>query len=65
MEKIGTVCIACFCYAQPEISDSLAFESRAKADVVLSKFDTISGKKIVYSLLNKDYYIRKLSENMN
>lgn len=35
MEKIGTVCIACFCYAQPEISDSLAFEGRAKADVCI------------------------------
>jgi hypothetical protein len=32
-------------------------ESRAKADIVLSKFDTISGKKILYTLLDKDYYI--------
>ena len=37
--------------------ESLALESRVKADIVLSKFDTISGKKILYSLLNRDYYI--------
>ena len=30
-------------------------ESRVKADIVLSKFDTISGKKILYSLLDRDY----------
>lgn len=64
MKKIATICftlcITCFCYAQSdwkEISDSLALESRVKADIVLSKFDTISGKKILYSLLNRDYYI--------
>ena len=64
MKKIATIgitlCINCFCYAQSdwkEISDSLALESRVRADIVLSKFDTISGKKILYSLLNKDYYI--------
>lgn len=64
MKKIATICftlcITCFCYAQSdwkETSDSLALESRVKADIVLSKFDTISGKKILYSLLNRDYYI--------
>lgn len=52
MKKIATICITlcitCFCYAQSdwkEISDSLALESRVRADIVLSKFDTISGKK--------------------
>lgn len=47
-------------YAQNDwkaISDSLALESRAKADIVLSKFDTISGEKILYSLQDRDYYL--------
>lgn len=64
MKKIATICftlfITCFCNAQSnwkEISDSLALEIRVKADIVLSKFDTISGKKILYSLLDRDYYI--------
>jgi hypothetical protein len=64
MKKTVIICFilffSCFCYAQYDwkaISDSLALESRAKADIVLSKFDTISGKKILYSLLNKEYYI--------
>ncbi|RRC97008.1 hypothetical protein [Prevotella sp. OH937_COT-195] len=64
MKKIATICftfcITFFCYAQDDwkkVSDSLALESRVKADIVLSKFDTISGKKILYSLLDRDYYI--------
>lgn len=51
---------ACFCHAQSEkniISDSFVLESRAKADVVLSKFDTISSKKMLYSLSDKHYYV--------
>jgi len=55
-----TLCIACFSFAQDDweaTSDSLALESRAKADIVLSSFDTISGKKILYSLQNRDYFI--------
>ena len=32
-------------------------ESRAKADIVLSKFDAISGEKILYSLQDRDYYL--------
>ena len=32
-------------------------ESRAKADIVLSKFDTLYGKKILYSLQDRYYYI--------
>ena len=70
MKKIVTIyfalCITCFCYAQrywKAASDSLALESRVKADIVLSKFDTISGKKILYSLLNKNYYIIIQSDN--
>ena len=61
-----TLFCVCFCYAQYDwkaISDSLALESRAKADVVLSKFDTVSSKKILYSLLNKDYYIIIQTDN--
>ncbi|MGP1464880.1 hypothetical protein [Prevotella koreensis] len=64
MKKIAiicfTFCISCFCYAQDDwkrVTDSLELESRVKADIVLSKFDTISGKKILYSLLDRDYYI--------
>ncbi len=64
MKKIATICltlcIACLSYAQNDwkaISDSLALESRAKADIVLSKFDTISGEKILYSLQDRDYLL--------
>lgn len=64
MKRTIVICFilffVCLCYAQYDwkaISDSLALESRAKADIVLSKFDTISGKKILYTLLDKDYYI--------
>jgi len=44
--------------------DSLAMVSRAKADVVLAKFDEISGKKILYSIWDKHYYII-IQENNN
>lgn len=64
MKKIATIfltlCIASLVYAQSDwkaILDSLALESRAKADIVLSKFDTISGEKILYSLQDRDYYL--------
>ena len=54
------LCMACFCSAQNDwkrISDSLSLESRAKADIVLSMFDTLHGKKILYSLQDRYYYI--------
>ena len=35
----------------------MALVSRIKADIVLSKFDTIYGKKMLYSLQNREYYI--------
>jgi hypothetical protein len=64
MKRIVTICfilgIVFLSYAQNDwkaISDSLALESRAKADIVLSKFDTISGEKILYSLQDRDYYL--------
>ena len=64
MRKIVIVCfilgIACFCFAQNDwkrISDSLSLESRAKADIVLSMFDTLYGKKILYSLQDRYYYV--------
>lgn len=62
MKRIVTICfilgIVFLSYAQSDwkaILDSLALESRAKADIVLSKFDTISGEKILYSLQDRDY----------
>ena len=64
MRKIVIVCfilgIACFCFAQNDwkrISDSLSLKSRAKADIVLSMFDTLYGKKILYSLQDRYYYV--------
>ena len=64
MKRIVTICfilgIVFLSYAQSDWkakSDSLALESRAKADIVLSKFDTISGEKILYSLQDRDYYL--------
>ena len=64
MRKIVIVCfilgISCFCSAQNDwkrISDSLSLKSRAKADIVLSMFDTLHGKKILYSLQDRYYYI--------
>ncbi len=55
-----TLCITSICYAQNDwkkTSDSLALISRVKADIVLSKFDSIYGSKILYSLKDIDYYI--------
>lgn len=37
--------------------DSLTSVHRIKADVVLSHFDTIQGKKLLFSLQDKDYYV--------
>lgn len=46
------------CKAQSGINrDSLAMVSRKKADIILSHFDTIQSTKILYSLLDKDYYV--------
>ena len=53
-------CFSFFCHAQSSFldkTDSLALESRFKADVVLSTFDTLSGKKLLYSILDRDFYI--------
>ncbi len=54
------LCVVTLCLAQQDykhMSDSLTLISRAKADMVLSHFDTIVGKKILYSVYDKDYYI--------
>jgi predicted nucleic-acid-binding Zn-ribbon protein len=57
------LCLSLVCKAQNELeltnpkSDSLAIVSRAKADMVLNKFDTIKGMKLLYSLKDKDYYV--------
>jgi hypothetical protein len=71
MKRVLSLCIYLFCacslcFAQFEeaLSDSFANESRVKADVVLSKFDSIPGKKILYSLQNKYYLvIAKISDH--
>ncbi len=63
MNKYISICIAlclsAVCYAQGwEVhSDSLAMVSRAKADTVLSMFDKMSGRKILYSLQDIAYYV--------
>ena len=64
MRIIAAFCLlintACFCYSQSKwesVSDSLGLESREKADLVLSKFDTMPGRKILYSLQNRDYLV--------
>ncbi len=64
MKKIVLLCLAlcviCYCNAQIDwkrYSDSLALESREKADVVLSEFDSIPGKKMLFSIRDKDYYV--------
>lgn len=57
---IFLLCCSSYCIAQnkwKEISDSLKIVSRDKAEIVLSHFDTIPGRKMLYSLLDKDYYI--------
>lgn len=54
------ICVAWSCYSQNErssISDSLGLASRVKADIVLSKIDTTSRRKILYSLLDMNYLI--------
>ena len=64
MRKLATVCLSlffiCLLNAQSDRkvgNDSTILGSRIKANVVLSKLDTIFGKKILYSLLDRDYYI--------
>jgi hypothetical protein len=50
----------CTCYVSAQDwnkIDSLNSVHRIKADIVLSYFDTIQGKKLLYSLQDKDYYI--------
>ena len=52
--------IAFLCIAQNNrrvIIDSLALESRNKADLVLAAFDTLPGKRLLFSLQNKDYHL--------
>lgn len=64
MEKIILVflvlCSSYSCKAQSKwekVSDSLAMVSRVKADMVLTYFDTLKSPKLLYSVLDKDYYI--------
>ena len=38
-------------------SDTLAITSRAKADKVLMCFDTLEYPKLLYAILDKDYYV--------
>jgi hypothetical protein len=38
-------------------ADSLSYVSRAKADLVLSHFDSIKTAKILYSISDKQYYV--------
>lgn len=64
MRKLATVCLSlffiCLLNAQSDRkvgNDSTILGSRIKANVVLSKLDTIYEKKILYSLLDRDYYI--------
>lgn len=55
-----TLYFAFFCHAQSVLlnkNDSLALESRFKADIILSQFDSIPGKRMLYSHLDRDYYI--------
>jgi hypothetical protein len=47
-----------YCNAQDwDKIDSLVLVQRNKADIVLSHFDTIQGKKLLYSIQDKNYYI--------
>jgi hypothetical protein len=49
-----------FCYSQNlQYADSV---SRAKADIVLSYFDSIQGYKLLYSIEDKYFYVL-LNEN--
>ena len=49
------------CVAQEETikkkSDSLSYVSRAKADLILSQFDSIKTEKILYSISDEQYYL--------
>lgn len=49
------------CVAQEEAikkkSDSLSYVSRAKADLILSHFDSIKTEKILYSVSDEQYYL--------
>ena len=49
------------CIAQDEAvkkkADSLTYASRAKADLVLSHFDSIKTEKILYSISDEHYYV--------
>lgn len=54
------LCFSLVCEAQSnweKLSDTLAMNSRAKADKVLSHFDTIQVPKILYSIEDKYYYL--------
>ena len=51
-----SVCYSIFCFGQGfSYRDSLALESRRKADIVMSQFDSIKGKRILFSIQDKDY----------
>ena len=70
MKQYLFVCLLFFisylCFAQGDWksqSDSMALQSRYKADSVLSYFDTLSGKKMLYSLQDRDYFIIVQNEN--
>lgn len=54
------LCFSFSCKAQSnweKVSDSLAMVSRVKADEVLMYFDTLKSPKLLYSVLDKDYYV--------
>ena len=63
MKRITTfflLFISCICPAQDEwerISDSLTYESRGKADVVLAKIRSNGKMVLLYSLQDKYYYV--------
>lgn len=63
MKRITTIFllfISCICPAQDEwerISDSLTYESRGKADVVLAKIRSNGKMMLLYSLQDKYYYV--------
>lgn len=57
---ILVLCISFGAKAQQDwekVSDSLAMVSRAKSDAVLSYFDTLESPKLLYSVMDKDYYV--------
>ena len=64
MKQILFICLllhfSCLCFAQSDWksqSDSMALQSRYKADIVLSHFNTLSGKKMLYSLQDREYIV--------